>query len=119
MKKIAVLAIVLFAFSSVSAFAWTDGSYALADTNGSLVIGGTTGETVTVKLSNKVSLAYKAETTAGLGYTVGTYHATGTKSYGSSSGDSKIFFRDATGVVPPSTAPTGTGSADFTAWKPM
>jgi hypothetical protein len=109
MKKIAFLAIVLFAFSTVSVFAWSSGSYATADQGGSLPIGNTS--TVTVKLSKSVSMAYTSQTN-GLGYSVGASHASGTKTYASSSGDSKIWAQDGLQKSIPA-APTGTASAAF------
>ena len=109
MKKIALLAVLLLAFSAVSAFAWTAKTYDAGSADGTVTVG-TTGA-VAVKVSKGVSLAYDAETT-GLGYSVGAYHSSGTKTFASSSGDSKIWFTDATGSDIPD-APSGTDSADF------
>lgn len=111
------MSLVLFAFSTVSAFAVitaTDGTYTAAASDGSLTIGAT-GAAV-VKLSKNVKLSYKKQTT-GLGYSVATYHTSGTKSYASSSGDSKIWAKDGEVVQP--AAPSGTASADFTGWTPL
>lgn len=115
MKKIAILAIVMFALSSASAFAWTSGTYAAADAGGTLTVGSTS--TATVKLSKSVSLAYTSQTT-GLGYSVGASHSSGTKSFASSSGDSKIWTKDGlTQSVP--AAPVGTSSAAFSGWTAL
>ena len=115
MKKIALLTLVLFSLSIASAFAWTDGSYDAGSADGTVTVG-TTGP-VAVKVSKGVSLAYNAEAT-GLGYAVGAYHSSGTKTFASSSGDSKIWFTDVTGESIPA-APTGTDSADFTGWTAL
>lgn len=102
MKKIAILALVLMGLSVSSAFAAYSGS--------PKVCGST--DTLTVQLSNNVSMEYSAATN-GLGYVVGAYHSSGTKTFGTSSGDAKIFYTDTTGATLPS-APTGTASAAFT-----
>ena len=117
MKKIALLALLLLSFSAVSAFAWTAKTYDPGSTDGTVTVGDT--GPVAVKVSKGVSLAYDAETTAGLGYSVGAYHSSGTKTFASSSGDSKIWFTDATGSDIPD-APSGTDSADFgTGWTAL
>ena len=112
MKKIALFAVLLLLVTSGSVFA----AFESPDDSGSLTIG-STGST-TVKLSKNVKLEYGAHAT-GLGYVVGTYHTSGTKTYASSSGDSKIWSQDGTGVSTPSTVPEGTASADFSGWTPL
>ena len=107
MKKITILTILLFVLSSVSAFAaYSNG------TSGDGVV--TLGSTVTlvVKLSSKVSIDYDAET-AGLAYAIATYHSSGVRTYGSSSGDAKIYYQDATAVAAPTAPTTADGTADF------
>ena len=48
-----------------------------------------------IQLSKDVYMAYDGDTTAdGLGYVIGTSHSSGTRTYGSSSGDAKIFWMD-------------------------
>lgn len=111
MKKIALLAALLFVFSSGAAFAWTSGTYDAGDTAGTVTVG-TSGKSADVKVSKGVSLAYKSQAT-GLGYSVATYHSSGTKTFASSSGDSKIWSQNTTAVAPPD-APSGTASANFT-----
>lgn len=111
MKKITILALVLIAFSSTSVFAWDAG------TNGEATVG--TDVTAKVKLSKSVSIDYAADTTTdGLGYAVATYHSSGTKTFGSSSGDSAIWVFEGTGEAAPD-APTGTDSADFSGWNSL
>ncbi|TYO99943.1 hypothetical protein EDC39_101103 [Geothermobacter ehrlichii] len=104
MKKIALLAALMMVFSTGFAMAatWKSGDFALTDTN---------DDDLTIKLSNNVSLNYDAATN-GLGYSVATYHSSGTRTFASSSGDAQIFWYDGTQQDPPS-APTGTASAAF------
>lgn len=112
MKKIALLAALLLMVTNGSALA----AYAAGDDAGSLELG-TTAQ-VTVKLSKGVELDY-IEETDGLGYIVGAYHTSGTKTFASSSGDSKIWSMDGTAEALPTTAPAGTESADFSDWTPL
>ncbi|MBJ6724086.1 hypothetical protein [Geomesophilobacter sediminis] len=63
------------------------------------------------KLSTNVQLAYKSSADNS-GYTVGTYHTQGTKTYASSSGDATIWTSSTTAKDIPA-APVGTASADF------
>lgn len=121
MKKIVCLAILLLALSSVSVLAAPTeagiaGTYTAPSVDGSINVGST--QKATVKLSKNVMLAYEGQAT-GLGYSVGSYHTSGTKSFASSSGDSKIWASDGTGIAIPD-APAGTVSAAFTGtWAPL
>lgn len=111
MKKIALMTIFLFAVSAGSALA----AYTQADASGSLILGTTHSCTTvggTVKLSKSVLMDYVKDTN-GLGYVVGAYHGSGTRSFSSSSSDSKIFYQDGTGVAIPSTAPIGTATISY------
>ncbi|MGE4403819.1 MAG: hypothetical protein AB7F61_19445 [Desulfobulbus sp.] len=113
MKKIALFTALMLAFSFGSALA--AGKYA-ADQD--VIIKGTDGN-LNLKLSNNVFLFYEADTSGdGLGYSIATYHSSGTRTYGSSSGDANIFWIDGTGSNAP-TAPTGTASANFTGWTAL
>jgi len=115
MKKIALLTLLLLSFSAMSALAWTAKTYDAGSTDGTVTVGDT--GPVDVKVSKGVSLAYDAAAD-GLGYAVGTYHSSGTKTFASSSGDSKIWFADVTAQDIPD-APSGTDSADFSSWSPL
>lgn len=115
MKKIALFAALLLVFSSGAAFAWSSGTYDAGDTAGTVTVGSTS--TANVKVSKGVSLSYKSQTT-GLGYSVATYHSSGTKTFASSSGDSKIWSQNTTAVAPPA-APSGTASAAFSGWTAL
>ena len=63
------------------------------------------------KLSTNVQVVYDASTDNS-GYSAGTYHSKGTRSFASSSGDAAIWAATGTAVTIPA-APTGTASADF------
>lgn len=112
MKKIAILTFFLLVLSAGSAFSAT-----IAWSEGPVTLG--TGDTVDVQLSSSVSMYYGTDA-AGLGYLIGTSHSSGTRSYGSSSGNAKIFWIDGkqttmTGL----TVPTGTGSVDYSSWNEL
>lgn len=109
MKKIAFLTALMLAFSFGSVFAATVASGAYS-TDQDVTLEGSLGD-LNIKLSNNVFLYYETAT-GGLGYSVATYHSSGTRTYGSSSGDANIYWIDGTGSEAP-TAPTGTASADF------
>lgn len=110
MKKVAFI---------VSALVFLMAGAAFADYEaGPKTLGST--ETLVVQLSNSVQMDYIADTTTnGLGYIVGASHTSGTRSYGSSSGDSSIFWIDGVKKALPTTVPTGTGSADFSSWDAL
>lgn len=110
MKKIVFFALVLVAFSfSLASAGYEAGPKTLGST-----------ETMVVQLSNGVQMDYIADTTtSGLGYIVGASHKSGTRSFGSSSGDASIYFIDGVNTALPTTVPTGTGSADFSTWKAL
>jgi len=100
-KKILLIATLLVAISAATAFA--TGS---ASTYGATLPTGLPG-----KLSTNVNIAYVSSTDLS-GYSAGTSHAKGTKTFASSSGDAAIFSYDATNQQVPD-APTGTASAAF------
>ncbi len=103
MKKLMIMAAILLLSAGISyGAAFKSGNVTLADNN---------DDSLAVQLSTNVSLAYDAAT-GGLGYSVSSYHSSGTRTYASSSGDAAIFWQGATGVAPPA-APSGTASAAF------
>ncbi|GEM_PF-6375976 len=105
MKKIVILSAIIMVFSCGVAFAAYD-----ADTKTC----GTSPNSLDIQLSNKVSMEYTEATTGdGLGYVIGASHSSGTRTYGSSSGDAKIFWTESLQATLPA-APTGTASAGFT-----
>lgn len=112
MKKLFVMLAVL-AFTASAAVA----AYELADGTGKTL--GSNPHSLTVKGSKGVYVEYLADTANGQGYIIGTYHQSGTKTYASSSGDTKIFYKDNTANAVPTTVPTGSDSADFTGWTAL
>lgn len=109
MKKILVLA-ALFSLCASSAFA----AYT-AYQDGAAVGSGT--PTMTFKSSKSVQIEYTGGATANsqnYSYVCGAYHSSGTKTFGSSSGDTKIFSTDTTGATLPSAPSTASASAGFT-----
>lgn len=71
-----------------------------------------------LKPSANVVLGYKPGG-SGVAYSVGTYHSSGSFSYGTSSGDTNIFRMPVNGstFTEPPAAPTTAGAgADWTAW---
>lgn len=106
MKKI-FLAFVALLMAAGIGYAMNDGSYATGDT---VSLGATT-----VKPSKSVYLGYKPDnTTAGSaqGYVLGAYHGSGTMTYASSSGDTKIYKANATAQTL-GAAPTGSATATW------
>lgn len=72
----------------------------------------------TVKVSKGVSVKYTPEV-AGLTYAMSSFHSSGTKSYGTSSGDTRIFMKDSTSLTDPPSAPAANTSADFSGWTTL
>lgn len=104
MKKLMlVIALAVTMISAGVAFAWS--------TPGTELTMGSTVSSI-FKPSTNVSMEYTGEA-AGLGYIAGAYNSSGTKSYGASSGDTKIWVVDGTSGTLPSTAPAGTASVTW------
>ena len=107
MKKIFALMLIFSVASASAAFALT-----VTNQTGDVAVG-----TLTIKTSKNVYFYYKSALD-NTGYSVSTYHNKGTKSFGSSSGDAKIYeFAETAKDCP--TAPVGTASADFTGWSSL
>lgn len=114
MKKVFLLLVIsLLAFSSVSFAAYKAGVVTLAHSAGTV----SEKAGLKIELSNKVSLSYDG-IVGGLGYSIAAYHASGTRTFGSTSGDAKIFWIDGTGTAAV-TAPSGTASGDFSSWTAL
>jgi hypothetical protein len=116
MKLKTVLSIAaIFSMTAVSsAFAVATFTDAGTDTIGTPSLG--------VKPSKNVKVLYEASsTTSGTGvitYSVSAYHTSGTKTFGSSSGDTKIFMIDGIGSAPAG-APAAGASANYSSWTAM
>lgn len=78
---------------------------------------------VSLKPSKNVSIVYlPSATTVGAGvisYSISSFHSSGTKLYASSSGDTKIFMKDATAIANPPAAPAAGASMDSTGYTAM
>lgn len=124
MKLTKILAITsLFSLAAVgTAFAGAGSTSTFLD-NGTGTVG---TPSVGVKPSKNVTVIYKASTAAppntpgSLGYSIGAYHASGDKSFGSSSGDTKLFWTVGTGTAPVAAPETAGASAGYGAgWTSM
>ena len=119
MKKISAILALALTLSAANAFAWLT-----PDQTGSVTIdAGTvaTNMTFKVKVSANVFVDYKNDSAGGTYYTLATYHASGTKSYGSGSGDSRIYMFENGGVnsatgITPAAAVTAAAVADWAGW---
>jgi hypothetical protein len=110
MKKVFMLITIMLLLMATASFAAVEAYEA-----GSITLGNG-ASILPVDLSNKVMMTYVSDST-GLGYVVGTYHTSGTRTFGGSSGDAKIFWFDGTNQAIPATAPTGTAGATWpTGW---
>lgn len=114
MKKIVALTLALALTITASAAFATEKAYSDTDTTAATLTVGT----LVFKLSKNVLMAYKSASDF-TGYSIGAYHNKGTKTFASSSGDSKIFEAVITAKAIPA-APVGTASADFsTGWSAL
>jgi hypothetical protein len=66
------------------------------------------------RLSNNVSANFQYDSVS---YAVITKHKTGNKEYGSSSGDTKLFYQDQTALTP--TDPGESDSSAFSGWSSL
>lgn len=107
MKKIFALMLVLTIASASSAFATT-----VAYSTGAVAVGN-----ATINTSKNVKINYKSAADFS-GYAAATYHDKGTKTYGSSSGDAKVYEKANTAEAVPD-APTGTATANFSGWSAL
>lgn len=111
MKKIAFIAALMLVMTSSFTF-----GYDSPDENGVVTLG--TVNPLDVRLSSKVQVEYNGEGT-GLAYTISTYHESGTRTFGSSSGDSKIYYMEGTAETCPDAPTSTTDSADFSSWSAL
>lgn len=80
----------------------------------------TWGSTVTLTFtpSNNVYIDYAAGT-GGVSYTAGSYHQTGNRTFATSSGDTKIYYKDGTAQAIPAAPASGSASANFSGWTEL
>ncbi len=108
MKKVLVLSIMIILIVASTSFA--------AYETGTKTLGST--DTTTFTTSNNVYIDYTAGTN-GVSYVAGSYHQTGTRTFGTSSGDTRIYWRDGTGQTLPSAPTTSSGTANWTGWNAL
>jgi hypothetical protein len=110
-RYIAIIALFMFA-GSTSAFAAS-----LAAGFGKEVMGQKGSETTRSigKLSNNVAADFNYDSTS---YAVTTKHKNGTKEYGSSSGDTKLFYKEYTAAQTPE-APSASDSTAYNSWSSL
>lgn len=122
-KKLAIVALLL-SFASTASAGWLNTAG-----DGSVVIdasGVATGLVLTAKVSANVTLGYTAGP-QGVAYTLASYHSSGTKSYGTSSADTRIYMADngnnvtqANVKTEPAITVSGTVlSINWTGWTPV
>jgi hypothetical protein len=121
--KIKVLALASIFSLSIAGSSFAAVTWGTAAADGSFTIGNTAnGPQLVIKPSANVKLGY--ESTSGISYSVGTYHSSGTKSYGTTNGDTRIYMYEnvtqASAQVPPADPNTSAGTTTWGAgWTAM
>ena len=112
MKKILLVVMVFTLIASGAAFAAT-GTVAAGEE-----VNDTTSGNIIAKLSSGVTLGFDTVATS---YTIATKHNKGPKAYGSSAGDTKIYFNDlgASTALPTVDDSTNTYFAAGSGWSEM
>ena len=109
MKKIILISAALL-FAATSAFATN------TVTTGTGALGSASSATMTITTSNNVVITYNGTATS---YALGAANVNGTFTYGTSSGDTKVFKASGSSVAIPA-APAGTATATWpAAWSSM
>jgi hypothetical protein len=98
-----------------SLFSGVSPLYAAYESGDGKVVG-SPGKSVKLTASKNVWVDYKSDSVAGQGYLLGTYHTSGSQTFGTSAGDTKVYRQTGTSVPLPDTVPTGSATADFTGW---
>jgi hypothetical protein len=112
----------IFALASAGSVFAAAGSTTTFTDSGTVTVG---APTMGVKPSKNVYVTYKASTNTppsgvgSLAYAIGTYHASGSKTFSSTSGDTKIFMQDGTNMTFPASPEAAGASADFSGWTAM
>lgn len=80
----------------------------------------TWGTTITVSFtpSNNVYIDY-ASGSNGISYVAGSYHIKGSRTFGTSSGDTKIYYKEQTAASIPAAPATNTATANFSGWTAL
>lgn len=119
MKMTRILAIAaIFSLSVAGSALASDTSF--TDT-GTVTVG---APSMGIKPSKNVTVVYTPGAdmtgTAGvISYSIAAYHASGTKTFGSSSGDTKMFMKDGTGAAAPAAPAAGVSAAFGSGWTAM
>lgn len=104
-------------FTMLFVLATTSAAFAAAqsgDASNGLTVGAT--RTTVVKGSKGVTVSYNG---VQQGYILGAWHTSGTQTFGTSAGDTKIFKADGTAASLPTTIPTGSATATFTGFTAL
>ena len=116
MKKIMFLILVISLCVSSSAFATDAAISGVSDTQGQIMKAATPASLDIARASKGVYFGWQTSVT---GYSVNTYHMSGTKFYGTSYDSTQMFFSDV-GVNATLVAPTSSVSDDaFSGWTSM
>ena len=100
---------------SIPVFANDAGSYA----TGNLTYGSATTLSVATSKNVMLNITFSGTTNPVYNYVITSYHQTGTRTFGSSNADAKLYFAETTGVAQP-TCPTDTGVAPtWTGYSPL
>jgi len=120
MKKTLLLSIiVLLVGVSSTAFAVDSGGY-VTDT----ISMGTTPYDIVIKLSKNVAMSIEvsdpaAATEPAVNYVMGAYHTTGSRTFGTSNMDQKIYYQETTGVAHPAVGTSTVTPPAWDGWSPL
>ena len=119
MKKIIVLIVIALAFTAGNAFATSAAATGVTDTDAQEVLGNDTSsgaQALICKASKGVKVAWN---TAGTGYSLSTYHNSGTKAYGAAYDTTVLYYNDV-GEGHTLAAPTDSaGDVAFSGWQEL
>lgn len=119
MKKTLIILSLIVAFVGLSApvFA-TDNSGAYA--TGNLSYGATTPLSIATSKNVNLNITYSGTANPVINYVMAAYHLNGTRTFGTSNMDAKIFFFEQTGEATPSVSTaTGVPPTWGTGWAPL
>jgi hypothetical protein len=117
MKKILLLSIIVL-FVGVSSTAFAAATFAPE----SITLGTTL--TLVVKLSKNVLMSIDVSTPASatepaVNYVMGAYHSTGSRTFGTSNMDQKLYYKETTGAAPPAVTTSTTTAPVWTGWTAL
>jgi hypothetical protein len=113
MKKILIVLSLIVALVSLSAPVFA------AYSTGNLTFGTQTILSIATSKNVQIEITFSGTSNPVLNYVISTYHQTGTRTFGSSNADAKLYFYEATGQAQP-TVPTTSGTAPtWTGWSAL